>query len=74
MAVEHKNKAQEIIDDFYFNIPLMHYKDAVLAALKSVELIIKSNPTDVSCVDVTFTYAYWIKIKNEIVKIKSQYD
>ncbi len=74
MAIEHRIKAQEMVDDFYFNTPLLHYDDAIKVAELAVNRIIKANPTDVSCVDVTFTYGYWTKIKNEITKMKNEND
>jgi hypothetical protein len=74
MAIEHRIKAQELVDDFYFNTPLLHYDDAITVASITVDKIIKANPTDISCVDVTFTYDYWTKVKNEIIKMKNEND
>jgi hypothetical protein len=74
MALEHRAKAHQLVDDFYFNTPLLHYDEAIKVAELAVDEIIKSNPTDISCVDVTFTYAYWNKVKNELTKMKNEND
>jgi len=75
MMIPAKEKAQELVNTFEYAKKYANSSNAMSkelakeCALISVNEILKSNPTFITCNTTELNYDYWINVKKEIEKL-----